>query len=154
MTQLLLNDLSRVHAWLNTGPSQCQFFRSHNAIRSPITLSTGLTGIPSRHAELHAPISSEARADARYLTAPTTRLDGRTHTRDVRAAVKTRLQSRFALELHMILGPIGEGGTMALDGHASKSDQVRACRPSAGGTGHHDRHRFSRVRGHDRWCER
>ena len=27
------------------------------------------------------------------------------------------------------------------DGHASKSDKGRACRPSAGLTGHHDRHR-------------
>ena len=46
----------------------------------------------SKRQELHAPILSEARADARCLIAPTIRLDGRTHTRDVCAAVKTRLQ--------------------------------------------------------------
>ena len=60
-----------------------------------------------RHAIGPTPISSGVRADAQRLIAPTTRLDGCTHTRDVRAAVKTRLRSRFVFELNAIPRPIG-----------------------------------------------
>jgi len=83
------------------------------------------------------------------------RLDGRTHTRDVRAAIKTRLQYRGSPRVRVRAQLVNcqhdpsfdrrAGGTMALDGHLSKSDQVRVptfCRRQS--------HRSPRP-SYDRW---